>query len=104
MNAFRDFSWAPEIMKGVFYASYLPSQDITFGSGKIFSIKNMVNFFFQINNMNFETYVKITKNLYRKNEKQTLIVTKFDAIRLLKKWKWKPKIYGKKLVSHLNNA
>ena len=104
INAFRDFSWAPEIMKGVFYASYLPSQDITFGSGKIFSIKNMVNFFFQINNMKFETYVKITKNLYRKNEKQNLIVTKFDANRLLKKWKWKPKIYGKKLVSHLNNA
>ena len=104
LNVFRDFSWAPEIMKGVFYASNLPSQDITFGSGKIFSIKNMVNFFFQINNMKFEKYVKINKTLFRKNEKQNLIVTKFDANRLLKKWKWKPKVYGKKLVSRLYNS
>tara|TARA_B110000503_G_scaffold49567_1_gene80512 strand:- start:833 stop:1753 length:921 start_codon:yes stop_codon:yes gene_type:complete len=101
IDVIRDFSWAPEIMQGVYYASKIETQDIIFGSGKNFYIKDMIKFFFELKNMDYKEFVKIDKKLYRKNEKIKLISSKSNTIQLLKKWKWKPKIYGKSLVSKL---
>ena len=101
INSIRDFSWAPEIMKGVYYSSFLKSQDIIFGSGKNFSIKEMVKYFFEFKNIDFEKYVRINKSLFRKNEKQNLITIKINSNKLLKKRKWIAKVYGKKLVKKL---
>ncbi|MDC1138408.1 GDP-mannose 4,6-dehydratase [Candidatus Pelagibacter sp.] len=100
----RDFSWAPEIMQGVYYSSNLKSQDIIFGSGKIFYIKDMIKFFFELKDMNYINFIKIDKSLYRKKERIKLISSKSNTIKLLKKWKWSPKTYGKNLVSKLLNT
>ena len=66
INAYRDFSWAPEIMMGVYYASKLTTQDIIFSSGKTFLIKDMVKYFFHINKLSYENFVVIDKKLYTK--------------------------------------
>lgn len=104
INAYRDFSWAPEIMMGVYYASKLTTQDIIFSSGKTFLIKDMVKYFFHINKLSYENFVIIDKKLYRKNEKKKLVSSVSNATQLLKKWRWNPKIYGKKLILKLNNS
>tara|TARA_B100000795_G_C22765074_1_gene425340 strand:- start:57 stop:995 length:939 start_codon:yes stop_codon:yes gene_type:complete len=101
INVIRDFSWAPEIMQGVYYASKIPTQDIIFKSGKNFSIKKIISLFFEFKNMDYKQFIKIDKKLYRKNEKYNLISIKSNTNKLLKKWKWVPKIYGKKLISKL---
>ena len=59
IDVVRDFSWAPEIMQGVYYSSNLKSQDITFGSGKIFYIKDMIKFFFELKDMNYINFIKM---------------------------------------------
>ncbi len=97
----RDFSWAPEIMKGVFYASNLKPQDIIFGSGKNFLVKDMIKYFLQLKRIDFNKTVKIDKSLFRKKEKKNVSFSIFKTNNLLKKWKWKPKIYGNKLVRKL---
>ncbi len=97
----RDFSWAPEIMRGVFYASKLISQDIIFCSGKDFLVKDMIKYFFDLKKMKFEKYIKIDKKLYRKNEKKKLFKPKSNTEKILKKFKWSPKIFGKQLIKKL---
>ena len=97
----RDFSWAPEIMKGVFYASNLKPQDIVFGSGKNFLVKDMINYVLQLNKTDFKKTIKVDKTLYRKKERKNISISIAKTINLLKKWKWRPKIYGKKLVRKL---
>ena len=101
INAIRDFSWAPEIMKGVFYTSNLEPQDIVLSSGKNFYVKDMIKFFFDIKKMDYKKYILLDKNLLRKNEKKKILISKLNANRILKSWKWKPKIYGKKLVKKI---
>ena len=97
----RDFSWAPEIMKGVFYASSLKPQDIIFGSGKNFLVKDMIKYFLQLKRLDFNKTIKIDKSLFRKKEKKRVSFSISRTNNLLKKWKWKPKIYGNKLVRKL---
>mgnify|MGYP001307124085 CR=1 FL=1 len=88
-------------MKGVFYASNLKPQDIIFGSGKNFLVKDMIKYFLQLKRIDFNKTVKIDKSLFRKKEKKNVSFSIFKTNNLLKKWKWKPKIYGNKLVRKL---
>ena len=101
INVVRDFSWAPEIMKGVFYSLNLKPQNIVLGSGRFFYLKDMIKFFFELQNMNFKDFIKTDKNLFRKNEKKNVVINNLKIINSLKRLKWVPKIYGKKLVKKL---
>ena len=101
INVIRDFSWAPEIMKGVFYTLNSKPQDIIFASGKSFYLSEMIKFFFDLKKMNFKEYIKLDKSLFRKNEKKNVSILEFKKNQLLKKRNWIPKIYGKKLVKKL---
>ena len=104
IDVVRDFSWAPEIMKGVFYSINLKPQNIIFASGKAFYLRDMIKFFFDLKNMNFKDFIKIDKNLFRKNEKKIVTINKLKTNDLLKKFGWKPKIYGKQLVKKIFNS
>ena len=97
----RDFSWAPEIMKGVFFASKLKAQDIVFGSGKNYLVKDMIKKILDLNKLDFEKTIKLDKSLYRKKERKNISISISKTINLLKKWKWKPRIHGNKLVKYL---
>jgi GDPmannose 4,6-dehydratase len=100
----RDFSWAPEIMKGVFYSLNLKPQNIIFASGKDFYLREMIKYFFDLKKLNFRRFIKIDKSLFRKKEKKKVTVSKFQTHNLLKNFKWQPKIYGKKLVKKLYHS
>ncbi len=100
----RDFSWAPEIMKGVFYSLNLKPQNIIFASGKDFYVSEMIKYFFDLKKLNFRKFIKIDKSLFRKKEKKKVTVSKFQTHNLLKNFKWQPKIYGKKLVKKLYHS
>jgi len=101
IDLIRDFSWAPEIMRGVFYILNSKPQDIVFGSGKSFYLRQMIKFFFDLKKMNYKEHIKIDKSLLRKNEKKNISISEIKKNQLLKKKNWIPKIYGKKLVKKL---
>jgi len=104
IEVIRDFSWAPEIMKGVFYSLNLKPQNIIFASGKDFYLREMIKYFFDLKKLNFRRFIKIDKSLFRKKEKKKVTVFKSQKHNLLKNFKWQPKIYGKKLVKKLYYA
>ncbi len=100
----RDFCWAPEIMQGVFYAANLKPQDIVFGTGKKYLVKDMIKSILQIKKIDFKNFIKIDKSLYRKKEEKDISISISKTNNLLKKWKWKPKIFGNRLVRKLYNS
>ena len=103
INSIRDFSWAPEIMKAVYYFSKLNSKNILLGTGKEMSIKQVLNILFKLNKLNYRNHIIIEKKLFRKNEQLMVSCSIAQTVSLLKKFKWKPKIYGKKLLIRLFN-
>ena len=51
--------------------------------------------------MDFNKTIQIKKSLYRKKEKKSISFSISKTNNLLKKWNWRPKIYGNKLVRKL---
>ena len=103
INCIRDFSWAPEIMKAVFYFSKLNSRNILLGTGKEMSIKQVLNILFKLKKLNYKNHITIDKKLFRKNEQLVISCSITKTVYLLKKFNWKPKLYGKKLLIRLFN-
>lgn len=103
INCKRDFSWAPEIMKAVFYFSKLKPGNILLGTGYSMSIKDILKILFRRNKLNYKDFVKQDKKLFRKNEQLEISCSIKDTKNLLKKFKWQPKIYGSKLLIKFYN-
>ena len=103
INCIRDFSWAPEIMRAVYYFSKLNSKNILLGTGKEMSIKQVLNILFKFKKLNYRNHIIIDKKLFRKNEQLVISCSINQTVSLLKKFKWKPKVYGKKLLIRIFN-
>ena len=85
-------------MKGVSLLHKIKPCDIILASGKGISGKQIIKYLFKQNKLNYKKYIKIEKKLYRKNEKKIIVSSMKNTIKKLKKFNWKPKIYGKKLA------
>tara|TARA_B100000780_G_scaffold275929_1_gene243540 strand:+ start:894 stop:1841 length:948 start_codon:yes stop_codon:yes gene_type:complete len=103
INLIRDFGWAPELVKGAFYMTKLKPCNLIFASGQKISLSNILNFIFKIKKLNYKNYIKIDKKFFRKNEIQDISCNINTTIMKLKSFKWKPKIYGKKLIHKIYN-
>ena len=104
LNLIRDFGWAPELVKGIYYMNYLKPCDLIISSGKSYSLKKMLKFIFEIKSLNYKDYIKIDKKLFRKNEQFSVGTDMKNTIKKLKLFNWRPKIYGKKLVQKIYNG
>ncbi len=97
----RDYSWAPEIVNGVSHLNKIKPCDIILASGKGMSGKQIIEYLFQIKKIDYKNYITINKNLFRKNEEKFIVSSMNESIKKLKKFKWKPKIYGEKLLNKI---
>ena len=104
INNIRDFSWAPEIMKGVYLLHKIKPCDIILGSGKGMSGKQIIKYLFTLKKLNYKKYINVKKSLFRKNEKKIIVSSMKETLRKLKKFKWKPKIFGEKLLYKMYNG
>jgi|TARA_Y100000389_G_scaffold36799_1_gene31267 GDPmannose 4,6-dehydratase len=104
LKLIRDFGWAPELVEGIYYMSYLKPCDMIISSGKSYLLENMIKFIFEIKKLNYKNFITIDKNLFRKNEQLTVATDMKNTIKRLKIYNWKPKIYGKKLVKKIYNG
>lgn len=94
----RDFAWAPEIMNAVSHLHKIKPCDIILATGKGMSGEEVIKYLYNLKKLNYKNYIKVKKNLFRKNEEKSIVASISDTLRKLKKFNWKPKIYGKKLV------
>ena len=97
----RDFGWAPELVKGAYYMSYLKPCNLIIASGKKYSLKKILNIAFRIKKLNYKKFIKIDKSLFRKNEERDVFPNLGGTIKILKSFRWKPKVHGKKLIYNI---
>ena len=98
INTIRDFGWAPEIVRALYLMIYLKPCDLLIGTGKPIKIRNVIKYAFEYWNLDYKKYININKNLIRKKERKQIIGSMTQTFKKLKKWKWNPKIYGKRLI------
>ena len=98
INLTRDFGWAPELVKGAFYMTKLKPCNLIFASGQKVLLSSILDSIFKIKKLNYKNYIEIDKFFFRKNEIKNITCNINETIAKLKRFKWKPKIYGKKLT------
>lgn len=104
LNTFRDYSWITEIVKIVKLISESEPQDIILSAGKKISGKEILNTAYGINKLNYKEFFFVNNKYYRKNEEKILISHKQNNNYLQKKYGFKFKIYGKKLIEKMYNS
>ena len=98
INNIRDYSWAPEIARGIFKLTRVIPRDVILSAGNGISGKEILKEAFNQNKLNYNDYIKIDKKLIRKDEVRVLIGSKSNYSFLNKDFDFKFKIFGKKLV------
>ena len=104
LNTIRDYSWAPEIVKGVYYLTKIKSQDLILSSGQGISGHEILETAYRLNNLDYKKYFSINKKYVRPNEIKTMIGTTKNYNILSKKFDFKMKIGGKKLVKKVYDS
>jgi GDPmannose 4,6-dehydratase len=104
LNTIRDYSWAPEIVKGVYYLTKIKSHDLILSSGQGISGHEVLKTAYKLNNLDYKKYFSINKKYIRPNEIKTMIGSTKNYNILNKKFHFKMKIGGKKLVKKVYDA
>ncbi len=101
INTIRDYSWIEEMVQGVYFSTFIKPCDLILSSGNKLSGKNILKFAYNLNNLNYKKFYKVDKKFIRKKELKTIIGTNNLTIQKLKKFNWKPKIFGNQLVKKI---
>jgi len=100
IETFRDYSWAPEVVKSIYYLSKLTPRDIILSSGFGIMGREILKIAYKQNKLNYKKYFKVNKKFYRKED--TILIGKQNNTKILyKKFGFKFSIYGSKLVKKM---
>ena len=98
INAARDFGWITEMVKAAYLMTKLKPCSMIIGTGKSTSVKEIIKYAFKYYKINYKNHILIEKKYLRKKEQNVIVADIKDTVKKLKKWSWKPKILGKKIV------
>ncbi len=104
INTIRDYSWVEDIVKGVYYSTFIKPCDLILSSGKKLNGKNILNVAYKSNKLDFRKFFKVSKKFIRKKELKVIIGSNHQTKQKLKKFGWKPKIYGNKIVKKMYSS
>jgi len=104
LNTIRDYSWAPEIVKGIYYLTKIKSRDIILSSGQGITGSEILKIAYKLNNLNYKKYFSVDKKFVRRNEIKVMIGSNKNYSILTKKFRFKIKVGGKKLVKKIYNS
>ena len=104
LNTIRDYSWAPEIVKGVYYLTKIRSRDIILSSGQGISGNEILKTAYKKNNLDYKKYFSINKKFIRPNEVKVMMGSNKNYEILNKKFKYQIKTGGAKLVKKIFNS
>ena len=91
INTIRDYSWIEDIVKGIYFSTFIEPCDLILSSGSKMSGKDILKTAYKLNKLNYKNFFKINKNFIRKKELKTVIGSNNLTIKKLKKFGWKPK-------------
>ena len=100
----RDYSWIEDIVKGVYYATFIKPCDIILSSGKKLSGRDILKYAYNLNKLNFKNFYSVNKAFIRKRENKVVIGSNSLTIDKFKRFNWKPKIYKEKLIKKIYNS
>lgn len=103
LNILKDFGWAPELVMGAYYMTKLKPCNLIFASGKKILLSNILDYVFKIKKLDYNNFIRIDKKLFRKDENKNFTCNISQTINRLKQFKWKPNVYGKKLIHKIYN-
>ena len=101
IDTFRDYSWITEIVKAILLTSKLKTKDFFISAGNKISGKEIIKRAYSLNGLNYEKYYTKNSKFFRKNEKKYLIGSRKNSLYLKNKFKFKFKIFGKKLIQEM---
>jgi len=100
----RDYSWAPEIVVGVYCLTKIKPRDLILSSGQGISGHEILKTAYKLNNLDYKKYFSVNKRYIRPNEIKTMIGSNKNYTILSKKFNFKIKIGGKKLVKKVYDS
>ena len=101
INTYRDYSWITEIVKATMLLSQLNAKDFIISAGKKMSGKEILSMSYNLNKLDYKKYFIIKKKFYRKNEDKILINSNKNSLYLKKKFNFKFKIFGNRLINKM---
>ena len=101
IHTIRDYSWITDIVKGIYLISNLKSKNYIISAGTKLSGINVMKFAYRLNKLNYKNYYSIDKKNLRKEEDKILIGSKLNSLILKKKYNFKFKIVGTKLIKKM---
>ena len=101
INTCRDYTWITDIVKAIILTSNLKTQDYIISAGKKMSGKTVLEKAYSLNNLNYKNFFSINKKFFRKKENKLLIGSTKNSFYLKKKFNFKFKIFGDKLVKEM---
>ena len=104
LNTIRDYSWASEIVKGIYYLTKIKPRDLMLSSGQAISGYEILKTAYDQNNLDYRKYFSINKKLIRPNEVKVMIGSKKNYEILNKKFKYQIKTGGIELVKKIFNS
>ena len=104
LDTVRDYSWAPEIVEGVYYLTKIKPVDLILSSGQGITGHEILKTAYNLNNLDYKKYFSINKKYIRPNEIKIMIGSNKNYNILSKKFDFKIKIGGKKLVKKLYDS
>jgi GDPmannose 4,6-dehydratase len=104
LNTIRDYSWAPEIVKGVYYMTKIKSQDLILSSGQGISGYEILETAYKLSGLDYKKYFSVNEKYIRPNEIKTMIGSNKNYNILSNKFNFKIKIGGKKLVKKVYDS
>ena len=104
LNTIRDYSWASEIVEGVYHLTKIKPRDLILSSGQGISGQEILKIAYKLNNLDYKKYFSINKKYIRPNEIKTMIGSNKNYTILSKKFNFKIKIGGKKLVKKIYDS
>jgi GDPmannose 4,6-dehydratase len=104
LNTIRDYSWAPEVVKGVYCLTQIKPRDLILSSGQGISGHEILKTAYQLNSLDYKKYFSVNKKFIRPNEIKVMIGSSKNYNILSKKFNFKIKIGGKKLVKKIYDS
>jgi GDPmannose 4,6-dehydratase len=104
LNTIRDYSWAPEIVKGIYYLTKIKPRDLMLSSGQGISGYEILKTAYKQNNLDYRKYFSINKKFIRLNEIKVMMGSNRNYEILNKKFKYQIKTGGTKLVKKIFNS
>jgi GDPmannose 4,6-dehydratase len=104
LNTIRDYSWAPEIVKGIYYLTKIKPRDLILSSSQGISGYEILKTAYRQNNLDYKKYFSINKKFIRPNEVKIMVGSKKNYEILNKKFKYQIKTGGVKLIKKIFNS